>query len=109
MHDVAAQQIQGALSVSGGSSTDVLGITSRAATVAPSVAFAPDPRALFALDASATRFDNSQWSLAGGAATALRAPVGRFAALTLNAGAATTATSYELSYHTLTALPAFEV
>lgn len=109
MSRVAAQQVQGALSVSGGSSTDVLGITSRAVTVAPSVSIAPDPRALFAFDASATRFDNSQWSAAAGAAAALRAPLGRYAALTLNGGAGATTTSYEFSYRTLTALPALEI
>jgi hypothetical protein len=106
---ISAQQIQGALSVSGGSATDVRGVTSRAVTLTPSMSVAPDPRALFALEASATRFDNSQWSAGGGGAMALRAPLGRYAAFTLNAGGNATTTSYDFSYLTANAIPALEV
>ena len=105
---VEAQQVQGAVSVTGGSATDVLGVTSRAVTLGPTLSIVPDPRAAFTLSGSATRFDNQQWSLGGGATTALRAPFGRFAALTLDGGASATRTSYHFSYYTASAIPALE-
>jgi hypothetical protein len=68
----------------------------------------PDPRALFTLGGSATAFDNHQWAAGAGASTALRAPFGRVAALTLDASAAATTTSYDFSYYTTSAIPALE-
>jgi hypothetical protein len=53
-------QGQRALSVTGGSATEVVGVTSRAVTLVPLLIFVPDPRALFTLDGSATAFDNRQ-------------------------------------------------
>ena len=41
---VAAQQVQGSVTVAGGSATDVVGTTSRALTIAPALAITPDPR-----------------------------------------------------------------
>lgn len=105
---VDAQQVQGALSVTGGSATDVLGVTSRAVTLVPALTFVPDPRAAFMINGSATRFDNQQWALGGGAATAVRMPLGRFAAFTLSANGNATSTSYDYSYYTASALPAIE-
>ena len=106
--DIQAQQVQGALSVTGGSATDVLGVTSRAVTLVPSLTILPDPRAAFTINGTATRFDNQQWAAGAGGAAALRAPLGRFAALTLNGGADATTTSYDFSYYTASALPALE-
>ena len=106
---VHAQQAQGAISLIGGSATDVMGVTSRAVTLAPSLSVAPDPRLVLGVDASATRYDNQQWSLGAGATGATRAPLGRFAALTLNAGLTGGTTSYDFSYATAGALPAIEV
>jgi hypothetical protein len=107
--ELSAQQIQGAVSVSGGSATDVLGVTSRAFSVTPSLTIAPDARSAFALQASGTRFNNQQWSLTGGASAAFRAPIGRLFAATLNAGADVTTTSYEFSYHAGSLAPALDV
>ena len=106
---LAAQQTQGHLSVVGGTATDVVGLTSRAVTIAPSLTFAADPRLTFSVGASGTRFDNAQWAASGLAAAAARAPLGRFAALTLNASAAGTGTSYNISYVTADAVPAAEL
>jgi hypothetical protein len=106
---ISAQQVQAALGVSGGSATDVRGITSRALTVSPSVAFTPDPRATFAFDASATRFDNSAWSASLDAGAALRAPLAGPLSLTFNGGAGLQQTSYQLSYRSANAIPALEL
>lgn len=106
--NVHAQQVQGALAVTGGSATDVLGVTSRAVTLAPSLTFLTDPRAVFGIAGSATQFDNRQWSAGGGATAALRAPFGHFAAVTLDGGANATTTSYDFSYYTASAIPALE-
>ncbi len=104
-----SQQAQGSVSVVGGSATDIRGITSRAVTVNPAVAFTPDPRIVLGLDATATRFDNQQWSLGGGPSLAARLPLSRFAAVTLDADAGYTNTSYQFSYSTASALPALEL
>jgi hypothetical protein len=106
---ISSQQTQSSVSVTGGSATDVLGVTSRALTVAPTFSISGDPRALFTLDASATRFDNQQWSLGGGLSSAFRTAVASHAALTLNANAAATTTSYDFSYETAGVLPALEL
>lgn len=106
--DIHSQQVQGTLSVTGGSATDVLGVTSRAVTLAPALTFAPDPRASFSVSGSATRFDNRQWAAGGAASVGLRAPLGRVAAFTLAGGADATTTSYEVSYRTANVLPALE-
>jgi Glycogen recognition site of AMP-activated protein kinase len=103
-----AQEVQAALSVTGGSATDVLGVTSRAVTLVPSLTVVPDPRAAFTINGSATRFDNQQWAAGAGASAAMHAPLGRLAALTLNGGADATTTSYEFSYYTASAMPAIE-
>jgi hypothetical protein len=102
-------QVQGKVSVVGGSATDVAGVTSRAMTVAPSLTMTPNRAFALDLAGSATRFDNQQWSVGGGATAAVRAPLGRFAAFTTNGGFAATTTSYDLSYATADALPALEL
>ena len=103
-----SQRVQSGISVVGGTATDVVGVTSRALTVAPSVSLLPDPRVAIGLEAAGTRFDQGQWSLAGGVASALRLPVNRFATLGLDASGALTTTSYEVSYQTASALPFVE-
>jgi hypothetical protein len=105
---ISAQQVQGALSVSGGSATDVLGVTSRAFSVTPSLFVSPTAHSVYALQASGTRFDNQQWSLTGSGAATFRAAFGRYFAASLNAGADATTTSYEVSYRTVTAMPTIE-
>ncbi len=108
-HELFGQTTQAQVAVGGGIATDARGITSQALTVAPSVTFAPDPRISFGLSAGATRFPNQQWSLAGGASSAARLPLGAFAALTFNGGAQATTTSYSANYGTVDAIPAAEV
>lgn len=104
-----AQQTQAALSITGGSATDVAGVTSHAFSLMPSLTLTPDPRAVFAVDGSLTRFGDQGWAAGGGIGSALRAPVGSFAALTFNGGVAGTRTSYDFSYATASALPALEL
>lgn len=103
-----AQRTQGQISIVGGTATDVMGVTSSAITVAPSLSITPDPRLNIALGASGTRFNNEQWSLGGGAALAARSPLGGHAALTLNGNAGATGTSYDVSYLTADLIPALE-
>src|SRR5438067_12799994 len=85
---------QGRINISGGTGTDVLGVTTSAVTVAPSVVLSADPRAVFTLGGNGTRFDNNAWALGGRATAAFRAPAGEHAALTLNGSGAVTTTSY---------------
>jgi hypothetical protein len=96
------------VSLTGGSAPDGAGVTSRAVTLVPSVTVLPDPRAAFLFNGVATRFDNQQWAAGLGAATALRAPLGRYAALTLNANGNATTTSYDFSYYSGSAQPSIE-
>jgi hypothetical protein len=107
--DVQGQQVQAAMSVAGGTATDVAGVGSRAITASPSLAIALDPRLLLSANASATRYDNRQWAVGGGVASSMRAPLGRHAALTLDAGATGTQTSYDFSYAIGRAIPAAEL
>ncbi|MDB4877601.1 MAG: glycoside hydrolase family 13 domain protein [Gemmatimonadetes bacterium] len=106
---IGAQQVATRVSIAGGSATDVAGVTSRAVTISPSLSVAPGPRLLLGADASATRYDNRQWSVGGGATLAARAPLAKSVALTLNGGASATGTSYDFSYTTASALPAIEL
>src|SRR5947207_15878928 len=87
----AALAQQGQINLSGGTGTDVLGVTSTALSVAPSLTLSSDPRASFALGGSGTRFNNNAWALAGRVAAAFRAPLADWAALTLNGSATGTA------------------
>jgi hypothetical protein len=106
---VQSQRVQSGIAVVGGSATDVVGVTSRAFTVSPSLTLVADPRAVFGLEAAGTRFDERQWAVAGGLTSAMRLPLNRFATLALDAAVATTTTSYEVSYRTATAIPSIEV
>jgi hypothetical protein len=87
----------------------VLGATSQALTVAPSLSIAPDPHIVVGLQAAGTKFDNAQWSVAGGASLAARVPIQRWAAIALSGAGAATKSSYDFSYLTVTALPALEL
>jgi hypothetical protein len=98
---------QGRVSVNAGSATDVAGLRSRAATVAPMVAIPLDARSSLTLRGAGTRFDNGAWSALGGAALATRKPIGR-AALTLDLGSDATFTSYDRTYLTADVTPALE-
>lgn len=104
-----AQSTQASVSLVGGSATDVLGATSRAITVAPSVSIMPDARLAFGLEAAGTTFDNRQWSAAVGASADTRLAMGRHAALALHAAGNATGTSYDFSYATGNVLPSLEV
>ena len=101
-----AQQAQ--ISMSGGSATDVLGNTSNAVTVAPSLFLSSDPRFVLTLGGSGTRFQNDAWSLAGRGGVAVREPMGPLA-LTLNGSYGATFTSYNNSYGLGEAIPAVEL
>ena len=105
---IQAQEVHGAVSITGGSATDARGVTSRAVTVVPSLTIVPESRAAFTVNGNATRFDNQQWAAGGGISAALRAPLGRFAALTLDGGVDATTTSFDFSYYTASTIPALE-
>ena len=105
---IQAQTIHGAVAITGGSATDARGVTSRAVTLVPSLTIVPDSRAAFTVNGNATRFDNQQWAAGGGVSAALRAPLGTFAALTLDGGGDATTTSFNFSYFTASAIPALE-
>jgi hypothetical protein len=98
---------QGRVSVNAGSATDVTGIQSRAATVAPMVTIPLDARSSLTLRGAGTRFDNRAWSALGGAAFGTRKPVGG-AALTLDMSGDATFTSYDRTYLTADVTPALE-
>jgi hypothetical protein len=104
-----AQNTQATVSLVGGSATNVLGATSRAITVAPSVSIVPDARVAFGLEAAGTTFDNRQWSAAVGASADTRLAMGRHAALALHAAGNATGTSYDFSYTTANVLPSLEI
>jgi hypothetical protein len=104
-----AQSTRAGVSVVGGSATDVLGVTSRAITVLPSLSFAPDSRVALGVEGSGTRFDNSAWSAGGRATTDARVALGRYAAAALHANAGVTVTSFDFSYNTATILPSLSV
>src|ERR1043166_241365 len=87
-HRSIAQQTQGQVALGAGIATDTRGNTSNAVTLAPSVSATPDPRLSLGIGASAPRFQNQAWSLAGSAGMGARAPLGSMAALTLNASGA---------------------
>jgi hypothetical protein len=103
-----AQQVQGSVTISGGSATDVAGNTSRALTVSPTLSFIPDSRLAFGLGATGTRYDDQRWSVGGQASAAGRLALGSHVAATLNADGGTTTTSYEFSYVTTHLLPGVE-
>jgi hypothetical protein len=109
VHVAKAQQIRGTISLSGGSATDVLGVTSRAATISPALTVTRDPNTSFTFSANGTRFDNAQWSATGAFAAAFRAPLTAWASATLDADANTTKTSYHFSYASAGVLPALEL
>src|SRR3982074_3285769 len=71
-----AQQLQGTLSLGGGTATDQRGVRSSAATVSPSLLIVPDPRLSVALSGTATRFQGNDWSAGGTASAGTRLPLG---------------------------------
>jgi hypothetical protein len=108
-HSLAAQSPSAQLAVGGGSATDIRGITSSAVTMAPSVAVAW-PGAIARLGASGTRFTSGSWALSGDASLGLRAPIASSRlALTLDAAAGATSTSYHTKFTTIGATPAAEL
>src|SRR5262245_57210797 len=106
--DALAQRTEGAVSIVGGSATDVLGVRSNAITVRPSICDTRDPSLASGVYATGTKYDNGTWSLGGGVTTAARVPLHRRVSRTLDGDAATTGTSYGFSYTTASALPALE-
>src|SRR5262245_14873654 len=104
-----AQPTRASVSLVGGSATDVLGVTSRAITVAPSLSMAPDQRISLDLNVSGTKFDNRQWTAGIGASGDTRLATGRRMTLALHADGSATGTSYDFSYTTATILPSLEV
>lgn len=105
----AAQQTEARLSVDGGRATDATGVTASALTVSPVLALVPDANARFELGGAFTRFANQAWSAGLGASSALRAPMGKFAAATLDLSGSWTMTSYDLTYGSAGAVPALEL
>jgi hypothetical protein len=104
-----AQAGRATLSMSAGTETDALGVTSRAATIEPTLAVAVDRRLTLGLDGGYTRYDNQQWAANGGATAAARVPFGDRTALTADAGGLLGSASYGFSYSMARLLPAVEV
>jgi hypothetical protein len=105
---LASQAPVAQLGLGAGSVTDVRGVTSTAVSVAPSLSFASSSAAL-RLGVSGTHFLTGTWAAGGSASLDLRAPLGRFAALTLGTAANATTTSYAVSFATIEATPALEL
>lgn len=103
-----AQQVQGSVMIAGGSATDVIGTTSRALSVSPTLSIAPDSHVQLGVGATGTRYDDQRWSFGGQATTSARLPLVSHVALALNATGGATTTSYDFSYVTANALPALE-
>lgn len=108
-HEALSQAPRATIAVGGGIATDARGVTSRAATVAPSLSWTVDPRLSFGVGASATRFGNEQWSLGGSGSTSARLALGAHAALTFDGAGAAATTSYDAAYETVDAVPALEL
>ncbi|HEU4588364.1 MAG TPA: glycogen-binding domain-containing protein [Gemmatimonadales bacterium] len=104
-----AQSPSAQLIVTGGSATDVRGVTSSAITAAPSLAVAW-PQATVRLGASGTRFTTGSWALGGDASIGVRAPIASSPlAFTLDAAAGATTTSYRAHFASVGAIPAAEL
>lgn len=108
-HAALSQTPRLQLAIGGGIATDARGVTSRAATIAPSLAWIADSRLSFGIGANATRFQDEQWSLGASGMTSGRLPLGALAALTFDGSAATTITSYDAAYRIVDAIPAVEL
>ncbi len=104
---VAQHRSSTQLSLSAGSATDITGITSRAASISPSLSLVLSPRVSVALAASGTHFNGGAWSALAGAAAVARHPMGPFA-ITLDARSSFTETSYDRSYLTADLVPSVE-
>jgi len=102
-----AQRPEARVTASAGTATDVAGLRSRAATVATALSLTPSPKLVLGLGGSGTRFDAEAWSVMAGGSMSGRSSPGR-AAVTLNAGADYTTTSYQMSYVTGAVTSAFE-
>jgi hypothetical protein len=103
-----AQQIQGALSLGGGTATDQRGVHSSAATISPSLLIVPDPRFSVGLSGTATRFQNSDWSAGGTASAGMRLPLGGGLALAASTAYGATKASFGATYQTTEATPTLE-
>lgn len=107
--DVAAAQSQGTLAIIGGRSTDLRGIRSDAITVAPGLTLGTRGERALTLGAHGTRFTGTDaWSAGGGVSAVLRHHFGGGVALTGNAGAGLTTTSFDARFSTLEATPGVE-
>jgi Glycogen recognition site of AMP-activated protein kinase len=105
----AAQSPTAQLMVSGGSATDVRGVTSSAITAAPSLAVAW-PQGAVRLGASGTQYTTGSWALGGDASLGIRAPITSSSlTFTLDAAAGATTTSYRARFATVGATPAVEL
>ncbi len=106
----AAQRPIAQLTMGGGSATDVRGVRSDAVTAAPMLAFAWPRGAVLRLGATGTGFSTGGWTLGAGASSHLRSPLASIPlALTFEAAASMTTTSYHTSFATIGATPAVEL
>ena len=104
----AAQQLQSALSLGGGTATDQRGVRSSAATISPSLLIVPDPRFSVGLAGTATRFQSEDWSAGGTASAGARLPLGGGLAVAASAAYGATKTSFGATYLTSEATPTLE-
>jgi hypothetical protein len=102
------QQVQGALSLGGGTATDQRGVHSTAATLSPSVLLRPDPRLSLGLSATATRFQTRDWSAGASASAGTRVPVAGPLAIAASALGSATTTSFQSRYLTADATATLE-
>jgi hypothetical protein len=102
-----AQQAETRLTASVGNATDVTGVASRAATVATLFSLTPSPHLTLGLGGNGTHFEGGPWSASAGGSLRGRMSSGR-SALTLDAGADYTTTSYRAAYLTAAVAPVLE-
>lgn len=94
----AAQVVQGTLSVGGGVATDQRGISSNAVTLAPSLAYSPDPRLTLGAGLTGTQFQGAARALGGTATLGARLPLGSSLAAAASAAGSLTRTSFDATY-----------
>jgi hypothetical protein len=93
-----AQQVNGTLSMNGGSGTDQRGVRSNAVTMSPSLVVIPDPRLSVGLSATATRFQSSDWAAGAGVTGGTRLPIAGGFAFSASASGSATTTSFQARY-----------
>ncbi|MBW7934125.1 MAG: hypothetical protein H3C62_11075 [Gemmatimonadaceae bacterium] len=101
-------QAAGQLSIAAGTSTDERGVTSNSVTLSPALVLTPGVRTTMAFNASATRFETTAWMLGGSAGLSTTSAAVGGVAVSLNAGASASRSSYGTTFTLTDATPALE-